>query len=157
MWSEFDLEYHLHADIPVTEDLEDAIQNGWPELGENFWKAVEGKVKGYSTENLCREAKLSLQDEITTEPEMMLKEKRAYARWLYAREAKLPEPLPHEDIDYSPKESIRDKFRDIGLQIIVKMASIELTPEKPELAVGGWHVSGQRVTLAPQGLTCLFL
>lgn len=36
-----------------------------------------------------------------------------------------------------------DKFRDAGLQIIVKMASIELTPEKPHFPHGSWHVEGQ--------------
>ncbi|KAF2634557.1 hypothetical protein P280DRAFT_364462, partial [Massarina eburnea CBS 473.64] len=28
------------------------------------------------------------------------------------------------------------------LQIIFKMATIELTPEKPEFPTGGWHVEG---------------
>ncbi|KAG9235734.1 hypothetical protein BJ875DRAFT_458275 [Amylocarpus encephaloides] len=46
---------------------------------------------------------------------------------------------------YAPKVGNRlsEKFKDSGLQIIVKMASIELTPEKPEFPVGGWHVEGQ--------------
>ncbi|KAI5458674.1 hypothetical protein BGZ63DRAFT_338807, partial [Mariannaea sp. PMI_226] len=29
------------------------------------------------------------------------------------------------------------------IQVIVKMASIELTPENPTFAVGNWHVKGQ--------------
>ncbi|KAJ4422161.1 hypothetical protein N0V82_003245 [Gnomoniopsis sp. IMI 355080] len=37
---------------------------------------------------------------------------------------------------------LRDKFRKPGLQIIVKMSSIELTPEKPEFASGGWQIEG---------------
>ena len=56
-----------------------------------------------------------------------------------------PQPDPFQDPDdfYVPKESARlsEKFKDSGLQIIVKMASIELTPEKPEFPIGGWHVS----------------
>ncbi|KAE8369834.1 hypothetical protein BDV27DRAFT_152713 [Aspergillus caelatus] len=34
-------------------------------------------------------------------------------------------------------------FRSTGLQIIVKLANIELTPEKPEYPGGSWHVKGQ--------------
>lgn len=37
---------------------------------------------------------------------------------------------------------LRQDFKDSGLQIIVKMASIELTPEKPEFPAGGWHIEG---------------
>ncbi|KAJ3455834.1 hypothetical protein MRS44_017316 [Fusarium solani] len=50
-------------------------------------------------------------------------------------------------IDYSDPPRIpplRERFQDSGLQIIVKMASIELTPEKnPSFPLGGWHVEGQ--------------
>lgn len=37
---------------------------------------------------------------------------------------------------------IQDDFRDEGLQVIVKLASIELTPEKPTYGGGSWHVEG---------------
>jgi hypothetical protein len=48
-----------------------------------------------------------------------------------------------EDVDYAPAPDKRlaEKFAKSGLQVIVKMASIELTPDKPEFPVGGWHVS----------------
>lgn len=63
-------------------------------------------------------------------------------KWEYLRKPVIPEPS-FEDVDYAPQEGKRlvDKFRESGLQIIVKMASIELTPEKPEFPFGGWHVS----------------
>jgi hypothetical protein len=32
-----------------------------------------------------------------------------------------------------------------GLQVIVKLANIHLTPEKPEYGGGTWHVEGQLV------------
>ena len=50
-----------------------------------------------------------------------------------------------EEIDYAPKADncLINRFRQSGLQIIVKMASIELTPDKPEFPTGGWHVEGQ--------------
>lgn len=43
-----------------------------------------------------------------------------------------PEPL-----------SLREKYASKGLQIIVKLANIELTPEKPTYEGGTWHVEGQ--------------
>lgn len=39
---------------------------------------------------------------------------------------------------------LQDTFRKRGLQVIVKLASIELTPEKPTYAGGSWHVEGMR-------------
>lgn len=68
-------------------------------------------------------------------------------RWHYLRIPVQPQPAPFNDGDdfYAPKENaqLSKKFKDSGLQVIVKMASIELTPEKPEFPVGGWHVSYQ--------------
>jgi len=43
--------------------------------------------------------------------------------------------------------SLREKWAKRGLQVIVKLANIELTPEKPEYAGGSWHVEGQMVSL----------
>ncbi|KAF2446778.1 hypothetical protein P171DRAFT_429725 [Karstenula rhodostoma CBS 690.94] len=37
-------------------------------------------------------------------------------------------------------QSIEDEFRAHGLQVIVKLSSIELTPEKPDYAGGSWHL-----------------
>jgi septum formation topological specificity factor MinE len=53
--------------------------------------------------------------------------------------------VPFKKIEYAPKAGQRliERFRQSGLQIIVKLASIELTPEKPHFPVGGWHVEGQ--------------
>lgn len=39
----------------------------------------------------------------------------------------------------------RDYFHR-GLQVIVKLANIHLTPEKPEYEGGTWHVEGQLVS-----------
>ncbi|KAH6603880.1 hypothetical protein Trco_007326 [Trichoderma cornu-damae] len=64
-------------------------------------------------------------------------------QWVESREAILPEPRGFEEIDYAPPQRIRDKFKQHGLQVIVKMASIELTPEKPDFPTGAWHVEGQ--------------
>lgn len=42
----------------------------------------------------------------------------------------------YKDID------IRKTFADTGLQVIVKLASIELTPDKPSYDGGSWHLEG---------------
>ncbi|MDV5149572.1 DUF4246 domain-containing protein [Streptomyces sp. SBC-4] len=42
----------------------------------------------------------------------------------------------------SPDESTRVDLRGRGLQVIVKLATIHLTPDKPEYAGGSWHVEG---------------
>jgi hypothetical protein len=61
-------------------------------------------------------------------------------KWAKIRDPMLPEPLGFVPVTYRVKKTLREKFNDDGLQVIVKMASIELTPEKPEFPVGGWHV-----------------
>ncbi|KAK3904892.1 hypothetical protein C8A05DRAFT_13257 [Staphylotrichum tortipilum] len=70
-----------------------------------------------------------------------------YEEWKYCRQALHPPPPAFGEarVDYTvdPAKTLRESFKDTGLQIIVKMASIELTPEKPAFASGGWHVEGQ--------------
>ncbi|KAF2724219.1 hypothetical protein K431DRAFT_218256 [Polychaeton citri CBS 116435] len=44
---------------------------------------------------------------------------------------------PHMPLD------LREHFREDGLQIIVKLANIHLTSEKPEYSGGSWHIEGQ--------------
>lgn len=45
--------------------------------------------------------------------------------------------------DY-PKVNLEKEFSDRGLQVIVKLASVELTPEKPEYGGGDWHLEVSR-------------
>lgn len=66
---------------------------------------------------------------------------RIPGEWLQGREAILPEPREFAEIDYTPKRRLGKMFKKHGLQVIVKMASIELTPEKPHFPSGSWHVS----------------
>lgn len=65
--------------------------------------------------------------------------------WRYRRKPVQPVPDSPTDRDYSPGkgEKLIDMFKESGLQIIVKLASIELNPDKPEFPAGGWHVEGQ--------------
>ena len=58
--------------------------------------------------------------------------------------------IPPEPSEYSigepssiNKVDLRKKFSQQGLQVIIKLANIELTPERPEYEGGSWHVEGQ--------------
>ena len=62
-------------------------------------------------------------------------------KWRKIRDALFPEPLTFKPITYQVGEALSKKFKDTGLQVFVKMASIELTPEKPVFPAGGWHVT----------------
>ncbi|KAH8816634.1 hypothetical protein F5884DRAFT_665993 [Xylogone sp. PMI_703] len=58
------------------------------------------------------------------------------------RELVLPEPREFMPID-PPEVDLRAEAEAMGLQVIVKLANIELTPEKPSYDGGSWHVEGQ--------------
>ncbi|KAH7324422.1 hypothetical protein B0I35DRAFT_467262 [Stachybotrys elegans] len=67
---------------------------------------------------------------------------RKMIHWCRTRVPVQPETPTFQPWKYGvePGQSLRDKFKD--LQVIVKMASIELTPEKPVFPQGSWHVEG---------------
>ena len=69
-------------------------------------------------------------------------------RWYETRKPVQPPPPPYDEkrVDYyavGAAKTLRERFKDTGLQIIVKMASIELTPENPTFSAGNWHIEGQ--------------
>lgn len=64
----------------------------------------------------------------------------AKEKWLRYRTPIYPEPKTYTAVNYTPTHGIRERFNEHGLQVIVKMASIELTPEKPDFLGGSWHV-----------------
>lgn len=57
----------------------------------------------------------------------------------------LPEPDDYALYEASGdnKIDLRTQFRSTGLQVIVKLANIELSPEKPDYDGGSWHIEGQ--------------
>lgn len=71
----------------------------------------------------------------------------AYASFTSAADAPTPRSKREEPAAQDTMGRLRRDFKDSGLQIIVKMASIELTPDKPAFPAGGWHVSGSCATL----------
>lgn len=66
------------------------------------------------------------------------------------RKIVLPEPE-----EFKPRFALestldlRKEFGHRGLQVIVKLANIHLTPEKPTYEGGTWHVEGQLVRVPP--------
>lgn len=69
--------------------------------------------------------------------------------WSAARLIALPEPseefMPPNVSPWSDRMDLRSRFKETGLQVIVKLANIELTPEKPDYDGGSWHIEGQLV------------
>ena len=47
-----------------------------------------------------------------------------------------------------PTINLKEEYAKSGLQIIVKLANIHLTPENPSYEGGSWHVEGQLVSFA---------
>ncbi|KAF7593569.1 hypothetical protein BBP40_011189 [Aspergillus hancockii] len=68
-----------------------------------------------------------------------------HEEWEKNRPIQLPEPAEFNPSAVLPSKRInlRETFGNQGLQVIVKLANIELTPEKPEYEGGTWHVEGQ--------------
>jgi len=65
------------------------------------------------------------------------------------RKVVLPEPSESfSPLREPPKFDLKSRYAERGLQVIVKLANIELTPEKPEYEGGSWHVEGQMVGLS---------
>lgn len=62
-------------------------------------------------------------------------------KWAAIRKPVQPNPREFQETDYAPRERLTQKFKEHGLQIAVKIASIDLTPDKPEFPANSWHVS----------------
>ncbi|KAJ2911610.1 hypothetical protein MD484_g8799, partial [Candolleomyces efflorescens] len=75
-----------------------------------------------------------------------------YSKCTWIGDTRVPmQPEPENMFDPSILQrdaptNLREKFGDRPLQVIVKLANIELTPEKPEYEGGTWHVEGKIVS-----------
>lgn len=65
--------------------------------------------------------------------------------WYSSRKIILPEPGEFKIRDIQ-KAEFSKHFPEGKIQVIVKLANIELTPEKPEYEGGTWHIEGQLVS-----------
>lgn len=72
-----------------------------------------------------------------------------FCRWDQSYGTLLPEPVAFNDWkqvrELDERVSLWTKLRERGLQVIVKVESIELTPDKTKLAAGEWYVEGAPV------------
>ncbi|GGT09680.1 hypothetical protein GCM10010222_59550 [Streptomyces tanashiensis] len=66
---------------------------------------------------------------------------RAHDDWWENRRPAVPD-APAFTPPESPDASARVDLRGRGLQVIVKLATLHLTPDEPEYAGGSWHVEG---------------
>ncbi|GFF36104.1 hypothetical protein IFM58399_04436 [Aspergillus lentulus] len=68
-----------------------------------------------------------------------------YDEWQKREPIRRPEPdeFAPRVLEAEGQVNLREDFAQNGLQVIVKLANIELTPEKPEYEGGSWHVEGQ--------------
>lgn len=110
----------------------------WEKLDEDVLAAYERENGEIEPEDYVLE---ELQYEHEDDGPEALEAINRQAKWVSIRETIHPEPEIFKPVEYVCEQSIREKFKDSGLQVIVKMASIELTPEKPDFPAGGWHVS----------------
>lgn len=98
-------------------------ESGVSSVGEDPEKEIDDPEK---------EIDLETEDEMESEQD---DEEREEA-WRETRIPVQPQPDTFDQADdyYDPKSGrkLSEKFKESGLQIIVKMASIELSPEKPE-------------------------
>lgn len=79
-------------------------------------------------------------------PQELGDDEDAYTDWIKTnRVLQRPEPREFESYQRALDEQVnlRKRFGKQGLQVIVKLANIELTPEKPTYDGGSWHVEGQ--------------
>lgn len=69
--------------------------------------------------------------------------------WKHKRMRVVCHPEPHDYISWkakvdecSKRTKLEQDWRSAGLQVIVKLSSIELTPEKSQYKGGSWHLEG---------------
>ncbi|KAK2757529.1 hypothetical protein FQN54_004498 [Arachnomyces sp. PD_36] len=92
------------------------------------------------------------EDDWGEEPEQKDEETMAdldlrFEEWLDKRDEHIEQPEPPEFSAPAKTEEqfdLRRTYGHRGLQVIVKLANIQLTPEKPKYEGGTWHIEGQK-------------
>lgn len=107
----------------------------------------DGEFPGWDEEEEMYDGKGDYQEHLKRNEDHYKRQKEYEA----TRKVKIPEPgefkIPRPDSDRVQPINFRTDFCHRKLQIIVKLANIELTPEKPEYEGGSWHIEGQLVSL----------
>ena len=115
------------------------------------YEAKEGLIKVDDSDTeledfVCPDSDCEEEDRDEDGPKKAWKVERL--KWRTIRDPLLPEPLEFKPLTYPwAGETLGNKFKDTGLQVIVKMTSIELTPDKPVVPPSEWHVSDIRARL----------
>ena len=99
--------------------------------------------------------KVEYEDDGLTEPEYPEEENDEYdvddeyeermSAWYKSRKIIKPEPGEFQVVGEEDKPNFVEDFAEGKIQVIVKLANIELTPEEPEYQGGSWHIEGQLV------------
>ncbi|KFA54266.1 hypothetical protein S40293_07830 [Stachybotrys chartarum IBT 40293] len=139
--------------FPMPDKPDDLNDENWDPPFDNMeWPLPEEEASQTQAEDDAASSAAGTDDEEQDEEEEEFDERDSEGNWLggtkreihwqKTRTAVQPEPPAFEAWNYGvkPGMSLREKFKD--LQVIVKMASIELTPEKPDFPQGSWHVEG---------------
>ncbi|KAK4691600.1 hypothetical protein P7C71_g5428, partial [Lecanoromycetidae sp. Uapishka_2] len=126
-----------------------------------LWDEVLSSVKAYRGSRICMEGteyewpqgKEAPEDYVVPEDEREdygteeeMDEYERQDKWeKFSRVLVMPDAGEYEKFEYTEMEKVdlRSQFAEQGLQVIVKLANIELTPDKPEYEGGSWHVEGQ--------------
>ncbi|KAH6839436.1 hypothetical protein B0I37DRAFT_400043 [Chaetomium sp. MPI-CAGE-AT-0009] len=127
----------------VDEDNEDDV---WEELNHILiaeYEAENGPIEYHADELPCDDDEWEDDEERGLTGAELKEEAIQLLKWRKIRDPRLMEPLEFKPYTYKVEQTLRDRFKDTGLQVIVKMASIELTPEKPDFPMGSWHIEGQ--------------
>ncbi|KAK0637448.1 hypothetical protein B0T17DRAFT_480833 [Bombardia bombarda] len=140
--SRFDLPESTYDEDPFWEPFNAGVLKRYEKQhGKLDLDALEDQIED-EYENLCDE--LDWDEENEPAHELGVKNQAILnIKWKHIRDPILTEPKEFKPLVYKSKENLLENFADSGLQVIVKMASIELTPEKPDFPVGGWHIEGQ--------------
>ncbi|KAM0319687.1 hypothetical protein ACHAPQ_010226 [Fusarium lateritium] len=142
------------ARFPKPENPDDENEENWSPYFEVFKHAEHAKRGDREKEESISNPPSSDSEDDEDDPEDEIEVQseggsyyngtREYVAWEMARQPVQPQAPEFEALDYGvkPGNSLRERFENI--QVIVKMASIELTPDKPEFPAGSWHVEGQQ-------------
>lgn len=84
-------------------------------------------------------------EEATVDDDVYDKWEERMAAWYKTQSIVKPEPGEFKPREGREKPSFAKDFSEGKIQVIVKLANIELTPEKPEYEGGSWHIEGQLV------------
>lgn len=79
-----------------------------------------------------------------------------YEQWESTRPIIPPEPASFKPRKETYSADLREQFPDKKLQIIVKLANIELSPDNPEYEGGSWHIEGQLVRVLQPSVNYIF-